>query len=146
MDLVTAAGSPYSAQQNVNFGYLILHKTGNFGQDIREWNRLLPAQKTWDAFQTHFTTEYQALRDTGELLNHESSFHTTNIIQEVVEGVQQALTPTLDDIAETNELIHQTNASTSHSTQQTELLQKMIEMMQTMQFQMATNLPTLHST
>ena len=87
MNLATAAGSPYSAQQIINFGYLILNKTGNFGQGIREWNRLLPAQKTWNAFQTHFTTEYQALRDIWELTNQQSTFNTANIIEEVVNGV-----------------------------------------------------------
>ena len=35
-------------------------------------------------------------------------------------------------MAETDELIHQANAATVQATQQTELLQKMIEMMQSM--------------
>lgn len=145
MDLATAAGSPYSAQQIINFAYLVLHRTGKFGQGIREWNRLLPAQKTWNAFQTHFTTEYQALRDTGELSTQASSFDTANIIQELVDGVQQALHPTPDDIAETNVLIQQANAATSHSSQQTELLQKMISMMQAMQSQLAETTATAQS-
>ena len=139
MDLANAAGSPYSAQQVINFGYIILNRTGKFGQGIREWNRLLPNQKTWDAFQTHFTTEYQAVRDSGELTNQESTFNTANIIQEVVDGVQQALNPTPDDISEALELMQQANAATSQVTQQTELLQKMMEMMQIMQCQLVSD-------
>ena len=139
MDLATAVSSPYSAQQIINFGYNILNKTEKFKQGIREWNQLLPAQKTWDAFQTHFSNEFQTLRDSGELTNQESSFNTANIIQEVVDGVQQALNPTQDDIDEMSELIHQANVATTQAHQQTELLQKMIDMMQTMQCQLATN-------
>ena len=137
MDLANAAGSPYSAQQVIKFGYIILNNTGKFSQGIREWNRLLPNQKTWDAFQTHFTTEYQALRDSGELTSQDSTFNTANIIQEVVDGVQQALNPTPDDISEASEIIQQANAATSQVSQQTELLQKMMEMMQMMQCQLA---------
>ena len=137
LDLATAAGSPYSVQQIINFGYLILNKTGKFNQGIREWNRLLPAQKTWATFQTHFTTEYQALRETGELTNKDSTFNTANLIQEVVDGVQQALNPTPDDLAETEEILHQANIATETSHTQTELLQKMLEMMQQLQCQIA---------
>ena len=32
MDLATAAGSPYTAQQIINFGYNILNKTGKFSE------------------------------------------------------------------------------------------------------------------
>lgn len=137
LDLATAAGSPYSAQQIINFGYLILNKTGKFNQGIREWNWLLPAQKTWANFQTHFTTEYQTLRETGELSKQESSFNTANLVQEVVDRVQQALNPTPDDIAETAEILQQANIATETSNTQTELLQKMIEMMQQIQCQLA---------
>ena len=146
LDLATAAGSPCSAQQIINFGYNILNKTGKFKQGIREWNRLLPAQKTWATFQTHFTTEYQALRETGDLTNQESSFNTANLIQEVVDGVQQALNPTEDDIAETAEMINQANIATETSNTQTVLLQKMIEMMQQMQCQLAAASPSTQST
>ena len=133
MDLANATGSPYSAQQIINFGYILLNKTSKFSQGIREWNRLQPAQKTWDTFQTHFTNEYQALRETGELTDQESTFNTANIIQEVVDGVQQALQPTADDIDETSELIHEANLATAQTTQQTELMQQMLQMIQSMQ-------------
>lgn len=141
-DLATAAGSPYSAQQIINFAYVILNKTGKFSQGIREWNRLQPAQKNWNNFQAHFTNEYQALRETGELENKDSTFNTANIIQEVVEGVQQALTPTPEDVTETEELIQQANAATTHSTQQTLLMEQMLAMMKTMQCQLAATATT----
>ena len=50
------------------------------------------------------------------VVTNKSTFHTVNIIQEVVEGVQQALAPTPDDVAETEDLIHQANAATSQAT------------------------------
>ena len=140
MDLASAAGPPYSTQQIINFAYLTLNKTGKFSQGIWEWNRLQPAQKIWDTFQTHFTNEYQALRDPGELHAQHSTYQTANIVQEVVNGVQQALNPTPEDIDEAPELLHQANLSTANASQQTELLQQMIQMMQTMQSQLASNI------
>lgn len=62
MDLVHLASSLYSAQQTLNFAYLLLNKMGKFTHRIQDWNRLQQDQKTLDNFQTHFSNEYCTLR------------------------------------------------------------------------------------
>ena len=53
-----------------------------------------------------------------------------------MEGVQQALTPTPEDVNETAELLPNANAATSQSNQQKILMQQMLEIMKKMQCQM----------
>ena len=67
MDLASAVGAPNTARQLNNFAYVIINKTGKFQTGIREWNRLLAAQQTWDNFTVHFTTAHRELRESGEL-------------------------------------------------------------------------------
>ena len=50
--------------------------------------------------------------------------------------MQQALTPTPEDVDETAELLQHANAATSQSNQQVILMQQMLEMMKQMQCQM----------
>lgn len=55
MDLANTASLPYSLQQVINMGYILLNKTGKFTNGIREWNCIPPNQRTWDVFQTYFS-------------------------------------------------------------------------------------------
>ena len=80
MDLANAAGSPYSAPQVINMGYILINKTGKFSTGIREWNCIPQAQRTWDAFQTHFTQAHRELRESGELEFRETPFNTANLV------------------------------------------------------------------
>ena len=110
MDLANAAGSPYSAQQIINLAYILLNKTGKFTTGIREWNRIPQAQRTWDAFQLHFSQAHRELRESGELEIRETPFNTANIVQEVIKGVQQVMQQQLQ---QNN---HSTNNSASNAT------------------------------
>ena len=67
MDLASAAGSPYTARQLINFAYVIINRTGKFATGVREWNRLPEPQKTRDAFTTHFSAAHREIRESGEL-------------------------------------------------------------------------------
>ena len=58
---------------------------------ICEWNRIQQNQRTWDAFQTHFSQAHRELRESGKLEIRDTPFNTANIVQEVIEGVQQVL-------------------------------------------------------
>ena len=42
-----AADAPYTAQQVINNAYDLLHKTGQFKDELKEWRRLPAAQQTW---------------------------------------------------------------------------------------------------
>ena len=141
MDLANAAGSPYSAQQIINLAYILLNKTGKFTTRIREWNRIPQAQRTWDAFQMHFSQAHRELRESGELEIRETPFNTANIVQEVIEGVQQVLQPAMEASyeAENADVLHHTNAATPAPSQQTALMEQMLHMMQIMKQQFQQN-------
>lgn len=59
-----AAETPYTQQQLIDLGYLIISKTNAFSQDIRAWLRRPRAEHTWQNFKEHFRTAYQELRTT----------------------------------------------------------------------------------
>ena len=59
--LAEAARTPYSDGQLVSFGVEILHNTQDSQDGIKSWNRLPPANRTWQHFITHFRQEYQEL-------------------------------------------------------------------------------------
>ena len=139
MDLVNAAGSPYSAQQIINLAYILLNKMGKFTTGICEWNRIPQAQRTWDAFQLHFSQAHRELRELGELELRETPFNTANIVQEVIEWVQQVLQPAMEASyeAETADVLHHANAATPAPTLQTTLLmEQILHMIQIMQQQL----------
>ena len=46
--LSVLAATPLSNAQQVNIGYIILHKTGKFSHSIIEWNRKPVVDKTWE--------------------------------------------------------------------------------------------------
>ena len=141
MDLVNAVGSPYTAQHVINLGYVLINKCGKFGTGIREWNRIPQDQRTWDAFQTHFSQAHCKLRESGKLEIRETPFDTANFVQEIVEGVQQVLQPAFQASyeAEADDLQHQANLASSAPTQQTDLLHRMMQMMQLIQHQLQQN-------
>ena len=69
-------------------------------------------------------------------------FQTANLVQDVIDGVQQALNPTEEDEIEAEEMIHNANTAVDASLQQTVLLQQMMQMMQVMQQQMTAQQPS----
>ena len=136
MDLANAAGLPYSAQQVINLGYLLLNKTGKFHTGIREWNRIPQNQRTWDAFQTYFSQAHCELWESDKLEIRDTPFNTANIVQEVIEGVQQVLQPAMEASYEAEAANNLQYVAPAEYTQQTVLMEQMLQMMQLMQQQM----------
>ena len=66
----------------------------------------------------------------------DTSFQMANLVQEVVDGMQQALLPTDADENEAEEFLHKANVAADASMQQTVLMQQMLQMMQAMKHQM----------
>jgi hypothetical protein len=90
-ELRNAANIPYSEQQKITIGYNILNCSGRFVQDIRDWKRLAPADKTWTNFKLHFCRAHEELRKTSnETL---SSLQQAHIAQQVIEGIQNLMPP-----------------------------------------------------
>ena len=59
VELSVLAATPLSIAQQVNIGYIILHKTGKFLHSIIEWNRKPVVNKTWATFKTHFRAAHK---------------------------------------------------------------------------------------
>jgi hypothetical protein len=121
-DYAELAQQPITVHQTIAKAYLLLNKTGRFKQAITEWNRKPALDKTWPNFKTHFRQAHQEFRETTDISLEESELarNNANLVQQVVDGLQSALTP--DDTLqnESAELIAQmaNSATRSNETQQ----------------------------
>ena len=113
LELSIAAQFDYTAQQLIEIGYLIINRTGKYGEYIRKWNRLQPQQKTWSNFKVQFREAQTELRDTGDLEIQDTTLHSVNLVNEVTEGVKRALEPATEEaaMAEHQAMLHMVNMS-----------------------------------
>ena len=63
-EIAELAIRPYSNQQMVDLGYIVVSRQPIFRSDIRRWLRREPVDQTWQDFQDVFTTAHQELRET----------------------------------------------------------------------------------
>jgi len=129
LDLSIAAQADYTSQQLINIAYVIINKTGKFSNDIREWNKL--PLRTWANFKNHFRIAQDELREVGDLELRDTPYHSTNMIQEVLDGVQQALGASPDDQLPPP-MIHEANAATQNQ-MMPQMMHQMMQMMRQMQ-------------
>ena len=98
LEYASMAQQPFSDRQSVAKAYNVFNKTRRFDRAITEWNRRPLAEKTMLNLKTHFRRAQIELRESaGPTLNDSDLDHRANLVQEVVDGVQQALMPTRDD-------------------------------------------------
>ena len=84
VELAALVATPLSSAQQVNIGYMILHKTGNFSQPIIEWNRKHVVDKMWPNLKTHFCTAHKELRATTDLTAQDAGMDDANMVSDVV--------------------------------------------------------------
>ena len=92
-ELATIANTPMSESQSMNKAYILLNRTGQFKDSIREWNRLLT--HTWLLFTQHFRRAHLELRETTNLSLEAAQ--QANLVTQVVQGVQNALQPRVEE-------------------------------------------------
>ena len=148
LDLSVAAQSDYTVQQLINIAYVIINKTGKFGEFIRKWNHSTIV-KNWNNFKIFFRDAHADLRETGDLEIQHTQFNSANLVQEVIEGVQRAMEPAVGQAAEAEEQVmsHMANAA-SQNQMMPQMLQQMVtmmEQMQTMQREMNNNNNSNHN-
>jgi len=99
---------PMSQRQTIYKAYIVINKTRRFKTAITEWNRRPKADKTWINFKTHFRQAHQEFCETTDVSIEESELQRNhaNLVRQVVEGVQTAMTPA-DTINPSSELIQQ---------------------------------------
>ena len=126
----------------MNISYIIIHSTGKFGLAIYKWNRMSVVQKMWVGFKQFFWTGHQELRDTTDLIVQDTGMHHSNMVRNVVSGLQEVLqkektpTETAPVISEPN--YHVANAVQNTQQQLAAQLQHIYTMIQDMQLQYAT--------
>ena len=75
----------------MNIAYVIIHRTGKFGLKIREWNCMKTVQRTWVRFNQFFWTAHLELQETSNFTVKDSGMHHTNMVRDVVAGLQEVL-------------------------------------------------------
>jgi hypothetical protein len=98
VDFADLANQTLTSSQTIAKAYVILNKTRRFKNDITAWNRQPEIGKTWESFKTHFHRAHQEFRETTDVTLKDSELqrNNANLVQQVVNGMQQAMT------AETN--------------------------------------------
>ena len=88
-EIADLSGSPYTATQQVNIGFLIVSKQRILRSDVRKWMRKPQADKTWINFVTHFRQAHQELRDTDATID-ELGYHSANaIVEQIVDRLRE---------------------------------------------------------
>jgi hypothetical protein len=142
VDLADLGHQPLTAAQMIAKAYVILNKTRRYKTAITEWNRRPEAEKTWPNFKLHFRRAHQEFRETTDITLEDSELQrqNANLVQQVVNGMQEAMAneATTDDNSEA--LLQATTSATraSEANQQlTNQLQQMQQSMNLLQAQVA---------
>ena len=142
----TAAKADFTEQQLIDIAYVIINKTGKYQPYIREWSRLPIDQCTWANFKTQFRRAHQELKEAGDLTVRETQFHTANIVQEVIDGVQSVLNTPEPSSVDNNQVAidHMANVAAQNQvlpqlmTQMAQLMQQMNSIQQQINTQAST--------
>ena len=129
-DYSHAANSIYTQQQLINMAYNIFLKTGTFKSAIREWNKKPAAEKTWVSFKVHFRSAQQELKETNSLSTENANLNQAHFVQQVVDGLQEALKPTEEENNMADEYM---NNVANMATNNQQLLPTFLQQMQEMQ-------------
>ncbi len=131
----------YTQTQIIGKAYSKFNKSGLLSQAIIEWNRKPALQKTWIAFKTHFRKARQELKESsGDTIANSRLTEQANLVQQVVDGVQQALLPPDGTADPTTDILQQVvNSASENTTTQQQLVQQLAQLQQSvtqMQFQL----------
>jgi hypothetical protein len=93
VDFADLANQTLTSSQTIAKAYVILNKTRCFKNDITAWNRRPETEKTWEGFKTHFRRAHQDFRETTDVTLEDSELqpNNANLVQQVVNGMQQAM-------------------------------------------------------
>ena len=81
----------YTQHQAINIYYVIIHRTGKFVLEIRDWNRMRTIQKTWVGFKQFFHTEHCKLLETKDLTVQYVLMNHANVVSDVISGLKEVL-------------------------------------------------------
>ena len=96
-DLSEQAGSPMTAQQQINLAYVIFARQPILQQDLRLWNRKPAIDRTWQNMLTHFREAQADLNSlpTAADIYHQQPPHQANAVSNMADLVAQRLLETM---------------------------------------------------
>ena len=119
-DIARTAHQPMTDEQKIGLAYIIFQNTGRFKSDLKTWNRLQIADKTWPGMKKHFREALENIRATDDVTMEDSSFNQINMINEVLAGVKQIVTDQVNEILPT--FLHSTQLAQQFSHQQANVM------------------------
>jgi hypothetical protein len=131
VDYAELGNQPLTQRQVIAKAYVILNKTRRFKTDITDWNRRPDLEKSWINFKDHFRRAHQEFRETTDVTLEESDLHrnNANLVQQVVDGMQQAMaTDTTAD--ESAAMLMQMSNSATQASETQQQLQTQLQQMQ----------------
>jgi uncharacterized phage-associated protein len=135
VDYAELGQQPITQRQTIAKAYVILNKTRRFKNDITAWNRKPEIQKTWINFKTHFRRAHQEFRETTDITLEESDLqrNNANLVQQVVDGLQQAMTaePPTDDPADLRLQLANSVTNQQHLNHQLQQMQQAMALLTT---------------
>ena len=90
-DLADAARSPLTQKQSVDFAYNAFRRSGIFTKFLMDWDEKPLLAQTWIQLKIDFRSAVKKLKKAGTLTTN--AMHA-NLVQDIVNGVQEALQPT----------------------------------------------------
>lgn len=146
-ELATAAGVPYSDQQQITIAYNILNRSGRFVSDIKDWKRKPANERTWLNLKLHFRRAHEELRETSN--DTLQAMQHANIARQVIDGIAHLMPPSPPpvltppvaseppSIDETQTSVL-TNPTAFYTADQTAILPSLMQQMSAMQTMMMT--------
>ena len=128
--------------------YMIIHRTGSFGLAIHKWDCITTFQKTWVVFKHFYLTTHRELQKSLNLTVEDASMHHTNMVRNVVAGIQEVLkqeqSQTENRMVIAEPVDHVANVVQSTQQQLATQFQEIQVMMQTTQVQYSTSTQHTH--
>ena len=96
-DYADLSDTPFTERQIIGKAFVILNRTQCFEQALLAWKRRGRLQQTWNNFKTFFCTAHTELCLVSNFTLEEAQRHQerANLVAEVVQGIQNALSSTI---------------------------------------------------
>ena len=79
---------PYTQEQLVDLGYILIANQSVFHSDLRQWIRCPPTDQTWQQFMTFFWNAHHTLRETEASMDEISYQSANTIVSQIVEQLR----------------------------------------------------------
>ena len=89
-DLAEMASKPYTPEQLVDLGYMVVASQPVFRSDLRRWIHRTSANQTWIEFVNFFCEDHHELRETETSMD-DLGYQSANVIlSQIVDQLRQA--------------------------------------------------------